>query len=312
MPALFQGATPEYVNRSSIIDPNPPDNLGGRHYPIQPYRQDGREAYIGLPSRKFEKFIAYYHQVPATKERTIYPTGNIGLVFRCDPHQPGAFLVGTPTRPYEPDYVLPGCDYFVVLFWPGWGYVFHPIPTMELTDRFLPLQELLGGEAERVIECMVQARTFSERIRIFEQVMEGRLKTGAEIPPNLSDIMATVCRNINGLPDEEGEINATPGGRHVRRLFQKYIGISPVLFKRIMRHQYTLRILNLPLHHDMAGLAIDLGYYDQAHLIREFQQFLGLTPNQYIRERVRGPSARIYREQTVKDGSLSSPNKFSP
>jgi AraC-like DNA-binding protein len=287
------GATDNNSTCLSILDVNPIDNTNSLHYPIQPYRHGAlKRFYASLPSDRYKNIIAYYHQVHVIKDaihRTIFPTGNTAIVFRCDHHKPGAFLVGTPTLPREAEYVITGCDYFIVLFWPGMGYAFFPIPTKELTDISLSLDELLPGESERITERMVLAKTFEERICIFERFMERRMLLSQEIPNNLWSIIATTCRNIRYLTSEEEknlESYTCCTERHIRRLFSKYVGITPILLKRIMRHQRTLRALNLRPNQDMAGLAVEQGYYDQSHLIVEFNRFQSATPTQFCREHI--------------------------
>jgi AraC-like DNA-binding protein len=285
------GATDKNLTCLSILDVNPIGNKSSLHYPIQPYCPRGRSIYAAFPAGKYKNIIAYYHQVSATTEdaikRIIYPTGNTGLVFRCDHHEPGAYLVGTPTHPREAEYATLGCTNFVVLFWFGMGYAFYPLPAKELTDRSIPLGELLPAESERITERMVLARTFQERVRTFEQFMEERLSLLQEVPNNLLSIVATICRDAGSLAGKELESHSYYSERHVRRLFEKYVGITPILLKSIMRHQKTLRALNLQPTQDMAGLAFEQGYYDQSHLIREFKRFQGSTPTQFITEHIR-------------------------
>jgi AraC-like DNA-binding protein len=275
----------------SILDVNPTGNKSALHYPIQPYCPQGRSICAAFPSGKYKNIIAYYHQVSATTKdctkRIIYPTGNTALVFRCDHHKPGAFLVGTPTHPREAEYAALGCTNFVVLFWFGMGYAFYPLPVKELTDRSIPLGELLPAESERITERMALAKTFQERVRVFEQFMEERISLLQEIPSNLLSIVAAICREAGSSAGKELKSYSYYSERHVRRLFEKYVGISPILLKSIMRHQKTLRALNLQPAQDMAGFALEQGYYDQSHLIREFKRFQGSSPTQFLSEHIR-------------------------
>jgi AraC-like DNA-binding protein len=71
----------------------------------------------------------------------------------------------------------------------------------------------------------------------------------------------------------------------MERLFGQYVGLSPKLACRIARFRHTIQRLK----HCQSGLswadfAIHCGYYDQAHFIREFQEFTQLTPRQYQAE----------------------------
>lgn len=254
------------------------------HYPLQPTHPTGN-FYSCLPSNRYRNIFAYYYQgylIKGARERTIYPTGTAALVFRCSDHEPGAFIVGTPTIPREPEYVIRGCDYFVVWFWPGMSYAFCPLPARELTDRFLSLDEISGGDSKRLTENMTLAKTFQERVHIFERFLEWPGFQLREISKKLSSIITIICREASQLNDEELKRCTYYTDRHIRRLFETYVGISPYLFKRIMRHQLTLRDLSVRPNQRMADLALEYGHYDQSHLVREFKTFLGLTPTQFI------------------------------
>lgn len=274
------------LKRFSPIGVNPNAKTTSISYPIHPYRLQGRASfYIAFPSEKFKNIIAYYHEVHSVKvdkKRFIYPTGNAGIVFCCDIDKPGAFLVGTPTLPREAEYTITGRTFFIVFLWPGLSYAFCPLPAKEITDRCLPLGELLSTESERITERIVCANNIQERVRIFEQIMERHLLLQQDIPKNILYIIKTTCANLEKLSCAGLECRTTYTDRHIRRLFDKYVGISPILFKRIMRYQKTLKILSAQPIKDMAGLAIEAGYYDQPHLIREFKIFQGCTPKHFL------------------------------
>ncbi|MGH9662021.1 MAG: helix-turn-helix domain-containing protein, partial [Bryobacteraceae bacterium] len=86
------------------------------------------------------------------------------------------------------------------------------------------------------------------------------------------------------------EIAAAPGGvarlaretgmseRQLERAFADRVGISPKLLARIDRFQRALRAVE-EAGVSGAAVAADLGYYDQAHLIRDFREFTGSTPS---------------------------------
>lgn len=71
--------------------------------------------------------------------------------------------------------------------------------------------------------------------------------------------------------------------RHLNRLFQQWIGISPKEFTRIMRFQNTFKHMLFTRKRKLAWLAIENGYHDQAHFINEFKTFSGVTPTQILK-----------------------------
>ena len=70
---------------------------------------------------------------------------------------------------------------------------------------------------------------------------------------------------------------------YVRRSFHEMHGISPKTFEKIVRFQNTLE--EMALHKDMAfyDMAQESGYYDQSHMVKEFKNFTGLTPENYLK-----------------------------
>jgi transcriptional regulator GlxA family with amidase domain len=69
-------------------------------------------------------------------------------------------------------------------------------------------------------------------------------------------------------------------GRQLERLFQQYVGLSPKSFGRILRFKQVMRLAEQRRIANWAELALIAGYYDQAHLIRDFHQFAGESPTQ--------------------------------
>jgi AraC-like DNA-binding protein len=72
--------------------------------------------------------------------------------------------------------------------------------------------------------------------------------------------------------------------RQLGRLFQERIGIPPKSLGRLGRFQRALRELDGNPRASLAGLAARAGYFDQAHLSRDFRLFAGTTPRRYLRE----------------------------
>jgi len=70
--------------------------------------------------------------------------------------------------------------------------------------------------------------------------------------------------------------------RRFTQLFREQIGLTPKLFCRVQRFQTALKQIGSGASVDWAQLALTAGYYDQAHLAHEFQDFSGLSPSAYL------------------------------
>ncbi len=71
------------------------------------------------------------------------------------------------------------------------------------------------------------------------------------------------------------------GERYLQQLFQKYVGLSPKFFARIIRFSYIFGVIKEGKP-DWAQIVYEAGYYDQSHFIRNFKAFTGEDPSEYI------------------------------
>ncbi len=73
--------------------------------------------------------------------------------------------------------------------------------------------------------------------------------------------------------------------KHLLREFDRCVGLGPKLFARVCAFQRVIRHVGHSTEVDWAETAATCGYFDQAHLIHEFNAFSGLTPSTYLNKR---------------------------
>jgi AraC-like DNA-binding protein len=77
--------------------------------------------------------------------------------------------------------------------------------------------------------------------------------------------------------------------KRLSALFRAEVGLSPKAYARVRRLQAALRLLDAgPVRG--AHVAAEVGYFDQAHFVRDFESFTGMTPTQYSQQRIVLPS----------------------
>ena len=82
-----------------------------------------------------------------------------------------------------------------------------------------------------------------------------------------------------GVVQLEKDLNTGISQRQLRRLFKYYIGDTPKTFSKVVRFQNILRAKPSTQSLKQNKLFFDQGYYDQAHFIKEFKNFYGVTPS---------------------------------
>lgn len=189
-------------------------------------------------------------------------------------------VVGTMRRPLV---VEPGQreEFLGVRFRPGKARAFLQVPAGALTDRAVPLQEVWGREGSELKERLLDLPKLPQRLDVLERTLVRRLARGVEDNASLDAMVELILRrggmiSVRTLSDAGGFTR-----QHLARTFEQHVGVPPKLFCRVIRFQHLIRRMAGKQPHDWAGLAAELGYYDQAHMISDFRQFAGLTPTRY-------------------------------
>ena len=139
------------------------------------------------------------------------------------------------------------------------------IPLSELTGRAVELEDVLGPEGRELPERLAQAPGW-DMLRAWRVLRDsqGNVGTGA-LAADLG------CSR-----------------RHLARRFREEVGLAPKTFARLLRFGRVTRRLHGADPGRLAEVAQDCGYYDQAHLNRDFREFAGLTPSAYTARLIDG------------------------
>lgn len=217
----------------------------------------------------------------------VLPDGCMDVIFDLS-HAGGgvipwrACVVGTMTRSVVTQ-ADGNTDLFGVRFRPGAAPALLDVPAHELTDRTAPLDPFWSGAPSLLDELASSAAL--ERVRSADAFLRRRLACARALPPVVSAAAAEIAR-ARGLTSVRGLRELTSlEPRTLERVFRQHVGISPRTAIRVVRFRHAVNAaLGRPRVH-WARLAADSGYYDQAHLIREFRELAGLTPAALLAER---------------------------
>jgi len=157
---------------------------------------------------------------------------------------------------------------------------FIETPACELTDRILLLADLWGPSGVSLEARIADARSDDDRVRHIELALIERLKVSANhgSAVNVSRLAAFVQQRRGSVSVVELADSAGVTRQHLGRIFQEEIGVPPKLFCRLARFRAALACASQEVKNDGAGMAAELGYTDQSHMIAEFREFSGLTP----------------------------------
>ena len=160
-------------------------------------------------------------------------------------------------------------------------------PAVELTDRVIALEDLWGAAARELAVRLAETEGEGTRLDRLETALVQRLRAfpNSSKRVDLAGLAAYVHHRHGGVAVERMARAAGVSRQHLTRLFRENVGISPKQYCRLARFQAALAYAPRRAETDWAQAAVQLGYADQSHMIREFRQFSTLTPESLARER---------------------------
>ena len=153
------------------------------------------------------------------------------------------------------------------------------LPMGELTRDVVALEDLIGPAAHELAERLATAPGWAARFDLFERAIAARVLEHEPIAPELEWAWQRLLRSGGAAP--VGELAAELGWsrRHFTATFREQLGMPPKALGRIVRFERAVEQLRAGA--DLAALALDCGYYDQAHFNRDFRAFAGATPTAF-------------------------------
>ncbi len=188
--------------------------------------------------------------------------------------QPLQFLVGQITSPML---IAPTgrVELIGIRFQPGGTAAFFPLPMDQLTNQFVDLDLLSRSLSRMISENVEPIPTLQSKIPALEEVLTRSIEL-RNLDVSLLKLANHIVSTGGVISVDELASSAGLSNRQLERKFLKDVGVSPKVLCRILRFQQVFRVVEADP--TWSTIAVDCGYYDQAHLIRDFRQFAEQTP----------------------------------
>jgi len=171
-----------------------------------------------------------------------------------------------------------------VHFKPGGAYSVFGVPTDEFADMNLNLEDLMGYEGRQWGYYLAEMHSADERMRWLEKRMIERLQSRRALHPAIHYAVQVFHKNPGESSIQEVTDRTGLSSRRFIELFRRHVGTTPKLYCRIRRFQDVVQRLNTSVRiPDWCLFALESGYSDQSHFIRDFSRFSGLSPTAYFR-----------------------------
>jgi AraC-like DNA-binding protein len=172
---------------------------------------------------------------------------------------------------------------FGVKFRPGAFYPFIRSPLSRLTGLSICIDDVFGAEGVAFESRLLSLEDEYEMVAVANDFFRAHLPEhdqNIEVVNQIVDRIIT-DRTITKVDDIVRVFNLNK--RTLQRLFNQYVGVSPKWVIQIYRlHEAACQLAGKDVV-DWSSLALDLGYFDQAHFIKDFKALIGRSPTDYVR-----------------------------
>lgn len=240
------------------------------------------------PASSLNHFLEHYWSVewdlrgldPYVTETLPHP--NVHLICEAD----GLVVAGVSTGKFTR--TLEGQSFvFGIKFRPGGFYPFLKTAVSSLTDRIVPASSIFGNGIEGLERILLLPGEEEKKLEAANAFFLARLPEPDKTVELAGQLVASILQERQIKTVDDLVHFSGIGKRSLQRVFQEYVGVPPKwVIRRYRLHEVVERIKSGDSL-DWAGLALELGYFDQAHLINDFRTMVGYSPSRYQKQVLR-------------------------
>ncbi|WTW90080.1 AraC family transcriptional regulator [Streptomyces canus] len=243
-------------------------------------------------------YVGYWEAVATPYEARLVPTGRATLLISlAEPFSQvrrlgvpdagsgniGSLVVGLEDRPAICTH--PGGQEAIrVEFTPLGAYRLFGLPMSELTNLAVGIRDVLGPEAGVLVERMAATPDWAARFDLLDAALLARLEHGPQPTPEVGHAWQLLAGSAGAVPIARiaAEVGWSQG--YLTRRFTQQIGLTPKTSARVLRFRHAVALLGRGAT-SLTEISMACGFYDQAHLNREFRAIAGTTPGQMVASR---------------------------
>lgn len=158
------------------------------------------------------------------------------------------------------------------------------LPASELAYGVVHLHDVFGPSAVGLVDRLVSSPDWLERFRVLDEVLVQHLTGQCGPPQEVAWAWQRLVSTGGSVAVEALARDVGYSRRHFAELFRREVGLAPKVAARVMRFERSRRLIEGSAHPTLAGVAAASGYYDQAHLSREWREIAGCTPTTWMAE----------------------------
>jgi len=232
---------------------------------------------------------------PGHSIERVVPTGHLFILFELDDIERHTFDNNTltPNGTYSKVWISgihknylsisapQNSEMFVIQFKPTGAYPFLHTPINKLNNTVINGEKVLGNEILELREELLNATSSNDKFILAENWLNTRHQENRSADKELLDIFDKITiQPISGHKEAIAAYSKTQ--KHLIDQFKKHFGQTPKSFQRIFRFNEILQQVQDKQHIKWSQIAYNCGFADQSHFIKEFKEFSGFNPQEFI------------------------------
>jgi AraC-like DNA-binding protein len=241
------------------------------------------------------RYMGYFESSSRPVRRRELPSGEVALIVSLGPHYQAVdpatggslgtlrtFVAGLDDTYSLVESVIPGAAMQVDFTAIGARQLLQ-LPMHLVSKRTTDLADLLGSEADRLVERLVETPDWQTRFLTLDNFLLTRIRRSEKPTREIDwawrqlDLSSGSVR-VQSIAERLGWTR-----KRMVKSFRDEIGIPPKVLGRVLRFRRALIEIGSQKAFDFSVVAAGCGYSDQAHMIRDFRDFSGLTPLELVR-----------------------------
>ena len=221
----------------------------------------------------------------ANTEQNIYffPRDPIKLTGanRFETQVPPVVVTGPKTKPvgllYNKDYLM-----IKVAFQPTGTYRLLNVAMQPLVNAGMNATEIWGNEIFDILHVLQHMTVYDEMVETVSKFLADKAMLQLKPEEPIDEVAVKMLDPLQEYPLNEWASMACLSLRQFERSFITRVGISPKMFIRIVRFEYAMKIKNADNNKSWSQIALECGYTDSAHILKEFKAFAEFPPSEFF------------------------------
>ncbi len=247
-------------------------------------------------NQHIESIFHFRDFMPDHRIEKVVPSGHLFLIFELDGIERNTFDEDLKPNGFFSKAWISGMHHkhltisahensemLVVQFKASGAFPFVQVPLYTLNDKVVPAELIFGPEIIRLRDELVLKPHSAEKFCLIEYWLESKFDANKIAPLPLEHLILSFQEQPFSKHSQLIQ-NYPYSNKHLAAQFKRYCGLTPKLLHRVFRFSALLSLIHQKQEINWADIAYETGYADQSHFIKEFQNFSGFNPSEYIRK----------------------------